>query len=174
MPADEAFQGYHKDQLILLLTEVYGLVSGPAWWRRSLLEILVKDLGYRCVLTLDALEDSKNSKTEGIMVLEVDDIPEAGNERHREKMALLEKKLRFGKVVKLQEADAGSGYAGRRLQQLPDFSFEFTMNDYVKNRLQKVNITRKFLKKDSKTITLGDDEESQLRRHHCFDQLGSS
>ena len=169
MPADEAFQGYHPDQLILLLTEVYGLVSGPAWWRRSLLEILVKDLGYRvnvydrCVLTLDASEDTKNAKTEGIMVLEVDDILEAGNERHREKMALLEKKLRFGKVVKLQEADAGSGYAGRRLQQLPDFSFEFTMNDYVKNRLQKVNITRKFLKKDSKTITLGDDEESQLR-----------
>ena len=57
MPADEAFPGYREDQLILLLTEVYGLVSGPAWWRRSLLEILVKDLGYRvnvydrCVLT---------------------------------------------------------------------------------------------------------------------------
>ena len=55
------------------------------------------------------------------MVLEVDDILEAGNERHREKMTLLEKKLRFGKVVKLEEVDAGSSFACRRLQQLPDF-----------------------------------------------------
>ena len=47
MPSDEQFEGYHMDQLVLLLTEVYGLVSGPAWWRRSLLEILVKELGYR-------------------------------------------------------------------------------------------------------------------------------
>lgn len=30
MPPDEAFQGYHLEQLILLLTEVYGPVSGPA------------------------------------------------------------------------------------------------------------------------------------------------
>ena len=35
------------DQLIVLNTEVYGLVSGPAWWRRCFLEILVKQLGYR-------------------------------------------------------------------------------------------------------------------------------
>ena len=58
MPADEAFEGYSPEQLILLLTEVYGLVSGPAWWRRSLLELLVKELQYRvcvydrCILTL--------------------------------------------------------------------------------------------------------------------------
>ena len=57
MPNDEQFEGYSSEQLILLLTEVYGLVSGPSWWRRSLLEILVKELGYRvsvydrCVLT---------------------------------------------------------------------------------------------------------------------------
>ena len=179
MPKDEHFAGYDSRELILLLTEVYGLVSGPAWWRRSLLEILVKELKYRvnvydrCVLTLDGEfpkkadgtidETATDVKTDGIIVLEVDDILEAGNKRHRERMDILEKKLRFGKVVKLQEANAGSGYAGRRLQQLPDFTFEFTMNDYVNNRLQKVNITRKFLKKDAKTIALGDDEETQLR-----------
>ena len=57
----------------------------------------------------------------------------------------------------------GSGYAGRRLRQLPDFSFEYSMDDYVKNRLQKVNITRKFLKKDAAKINLNEDEETQLR-----------
>ena len=101
MPSDEAFPGYGEDQLILLLTEVYGLVSGPAWWRRSLLEILVKELGYRvnvydrCVLTLDSQAepggDSSALKTEGIMVLEVDDILEAGGPRHRAKMDELER-----------------------------------------------------------------------------------
>ena len=47
MPSDESFPRYEAEQLILLLTEVYGLVSGPAWWRRSLLELLVKELKYR-------------------------------------------------------------------------------------------------------------------------------
>ena len=69
MPSDEAFAEYHPEQLILLLTQVYGLVSGPAWWRRSLLEILVKELGYRvnvydrCVLTLDGRRSQTRSRT---------------------------------------------------------------------------------------------------------------
>ena len=37
------------------------------------------------------------------------------------------------------------------------------MDDYVANRLQKVNSTRKFLKKDAAKITLNEEEESQLR-----------
>jgi hypothetical protein len=96
MPADEAFEGYSPEQLILLLTEVYGLVSGPAWWRRSLLELLVKELKYRvcvydrCILTLDGPLDPKNPdapvKTRGFIVLEVDDLLEAGDEEHRKKM----------------------------------------------------------------------------------------
>ena len=171
MPADEAFPGYREDQLILLLTEVYGLVSGPAWWRRSLLEILVKDLGYRvnvydrCVLTLDAQgsEGDPNIKTDGIMVLEVDDILEAGGPRHRAKMDELEKKLRFGKVVVLQDTPQGTGYAGRRLKQLKDFSFEYSMTDYVENRLAMVKLNGKVLKKDAAKIKLDEDGITQLR-----------
>ena len=173
MPPDECFEGYHPEQLILLLTEVYGLVSGPSWWRRSLLEVLVKELGYRvnvydrCVLTLDgqANDDPKvQVPTQGILVLEVDDMLEAGNETHRQKMKILEQKLRFGKIVELMDMQAeGSGYAGRRLRQLPDYSFEIDMTDYVKNRLTAVKISRKVLKKDATTTILNEDEESQLR-----------
>ncbi|CAE7766571.1 GIP [Symbiodinium sp. CCMP2592] len=53
------FPGCSEEQLILLHTEVYGLVSGPSWWRRPLLDVLLK-LGNqlnpyeRCVLTLPA------------------------------------------------------------------------------------------------------------------------
>lgn len=85
VPSDECFLGYHPKQFIMLLTEVYGLISGPAWWRRSLLEILVKELSYRvnvydrCVLTLDGANDK--GTTEGVIILEVDDILEAGTSK---------------------------------------------------------------------------------------------
>ena len=111
MPKDEAFSGYSDDQLIMLNTDVYGLVSGPAWWRRSFLEVLVKELGYRtnpydrCVLTLDAEEQVP---TRGAIVIEVDDVLEAGDEEHRRRMKVLEEKLRFGKAVELQSEDLGA------------------------------------------------------------------
>ena len=179
MPADECFPQYHPDQLILLLTEVYGLVSGPAWWRRSLLEILVKELGYRvnpydrCILTLDDVEgDPENTmvaygetyqKTKGIIVIEVDDILEAGEADHRKKMEWLESKLRFGKIVNLMEAKEGTGYAGRRVRQLADFSFTYSMDDYVRDRLKFIKLEKKVLKKDAATQKLTADEEQQLR-----------
>ena len=173
MPSDEQFEGYHMDQLVLLLTEVYGLVSGPAWWRRSLLEILVKELGYRvnvfdrCVLTLDGKLDPQNPSKEvptlGYIVLEVDDLLESGGPEHRELMSKLEKRLRFGKVVNLQESEGGSGYAGRRIKQHPDFSFTYSMDDYVTNRLHPVKVHRRTLKKNAAETLLNEDEISQLR-----------
>ena len=36
MPKDGLFPGCQEGQLILLHTEVYGLCSGPSWWRRTL------------------------------------------------------------------------------------------------------------------------------------------
>ena len=79
VPPDECFEGYDPEPLFLLLMEAYGLVSGPSWWRRSLLEVLVKELGYRvnvydrCVHTLERPQ-------------RVGDMLEAGNEVHLQKM----------------------------------------------------------------------------------------
>ena len=172
MPADEAFPGYDPEQLILLLTEVYGLVSGPSWWRRTLLEYMIKELKYRvnvydkCVLTLDGSKeagDENPSQTQGIVVVEVDDILEGGGPRHQENMRKLEAKLRFGKVINLVDHPEGTGYAGRRILQKPDGSFCYTMADYIANRLKYVKIDRKFLKRDAQEIPLLPDEEAQLR-----------
>ena len=168
---DEAFPGYDPRQLILLLTEVYGLVSGPSWWRKTLLEYLVRDLGYRvncydkCLLTLDALADGTENprETQGILVIEVDDILEAGGARHRQKMAKLEQKFRFGKIVDLMSVPEGTGYAGRRVVQLKDYSFQYDMQDYVQNRLKFIKMDRKVLQKHASTTLLNEDEESQLR-----------
>ena len=168
-PSDESLPGLDPRQMLLLNTEVYGLVSGPAWWRRTFLEVLVKELGYRvnaydrCVLTLDNESGIPGHPTEGIIVVEVDDILESGNERHRNKMAWLEKKLRFGKIINLREHPEGTGYAGRRIMQGPDGSFQYTMADYIKNRLKYVRIERKYLKKDASTTSLKEDEINQLR-----------
>ena len=173
MPADEPFPGYDRNQLILLLTEVYGLVSGLAWWRRTLLEVLVTELGYRvnpydrCVLTLDNDEAQQGAEepnhTRGVIVVEVDDLLEAGDDHHRKKMDWLEKRLRFGKIVNLMETPGGTGYAGRRIRQSQDGSVIYSMEDYVRNRLKYVNVDRKVLKKDYATTILNNDEETQLR-----------
>jgi hypothetical protein len=40
-PRGGSFEGLHQDQLLIPTTEVYGLVSGPAWWRKSLVNKLV-------------------------------------------------------------------------------------------------------------------------------------
>ena len=153
------------------------------------MEVLVTELGYRvnpfdhCVLTLDndsdAGERQKNDKTRGVIVIEVDDLLEAADEYHREKMDWLEKRLKFGKVVNLMNNPGGTGYAGRRVRQNSDGSVrgpnhpnfaslwdrhrQYTMDYYVKNRLKYVNIDRKVLKRDYNTTILNSDEETQLR-----------
>ena len=104
------------------------------------------------------LQRPKHPDKRGILVLEIDDMLEAGDEVRRQKMQLLEQRLRFGKILDLQSTESGSGYAGRRVRQLKDFSFEYSMDDYVANRLLKVNITRKFLKKNAAKITLNEEE----------------
>ena len=152
----------------MLETEVYGLVSGPAWWRKSFLEVVL-DLGYRinpydrCVLTLDSEDRSSHAPTEGILIIEVDDILESGGEIHQRKMKLLQERLRFGKAVELREEAAGTAYAGRRIKQLEDYSFQYSMDDYVANRLRPVVLEKKTLLKNAETTLLSAEEEAQLR-----------
>jgi len=168
MPIDWTFPGCTSEQLIMLETEVYGLVSGPAWWRKSFLEVVL-DLGYRinpydrCVLTLDSEDPSSHAPTEGILIIEVDDILESGGEIHQRKMKLLQERLRFGKAVELREEAAGTAYAGRRIKQLEDYSFQYSMDDYVANRLRPVVLEKKTLLKNAETTLLSAEEEAQLR-----------
>ena len=95
--------------------------------------------------------------------MEVDDILEAGNAEHQKRMAWLETKLRFGKTVDLMEEKHGTGYAGRRVRQLADFGYEYSMDDYTQNRLRPVTLERKVLLKNAKETALNESEEAQLR-----------
>ena len=82
------------------------------------------------VLTLDAESRHADAKTEGVIVIEVDDLFEAGSELRRRKMERLAGKLKFGKAVNLQKDRAGTGYAGRRVCQLENFSYSISMDDH--------------------------------------------
>ncbi|CAE7807940.1 unnamed protein product [Symbiodinium sp. CCMP2592] len=166
-PKDEGLPGLDPRQLLLLLTEVYGLVSGPAWCRSSFLQKVQKH-GFRlcpyepCILTLPG--EAPGSPTEGVIVIEVDDLIEAGGSSHRKKFEALEKEITFGKVVRLLDAkEADSTYAGRTLRQLPDYSFELNIEEYVYTRLAPVTLTRKVFKKDASEVPLEPSEVTQLR-----------
>ena len=102
-------------------------------------------------------------RTQGIIVIEVDDLLGAGSSEHRAKMKWLETKLKFGKIVELMGVKEGTGYAGRRIRQLPDFSYTYSMDEYVRDRLKFVRFERKILKKDALNTRLTADEEQQLR-----------
>ena len=93
----------------------------------------------------------------------MDDILEAGGPRHRKLMQRLESKFKFGKIVDLMKTPEGTGYAGRRLRQLQDYSILYDMQEYVTNRLKFVHLERSTLKKNAATTILNAEEESQLR-----------
>ena len=161
-PRDESLPGLHPQQLLLLMTEVYGLVSGPSWWRRSLLSVATGTLGYKlneydkCVLTLPSSSTSPTAKTEGFMVIEVDDIAEGGGTQHEEK-------LKFGKIDDLYGNPEGTTYAGRHIRQCKDFSFEHHMDEYIYTRLEPVKLSRRVLKKDAQQVKLDEKEKTQFR-----------
>ncbi|CAE7305094.1 unnamed protein product, partial [Symbiodinium sp. KB8] len=166
-PRDECMPGLHPEQLILLLTEVYGLVSGPSWWRSSLLQRLYKHNYHlcpyeSCILLLPG--DKPGDPTEGVIVIEVDDLVEAGSQKHRDKLAVLEKEIRFGKITNLLEAsEQESTYAGRTLRQLQDHSFVTHMEEYIYTRLAPITLAKKTLKKDAAETPLDPSEITQLR-----------
>ena len=92
--------GSKPGNLILLTTEVYGLVLGPAWWRVSFVKQFL-DKGHRfvpmalCALTLPGKEPG--SPTRGLVVLEMDDAMEGGDEQHEAMMTDIASRITFGK-----------------------------------------------------------------------------
>jgi hypothetical protein len=157
-PRGGSFEGYHPDQLMIPVTEVYGLVSGPAWWRKSLVTKLVTEHGYRlcpydrCVLTLPGAKEG--APTRGVIVLEVDDTLEGGEAEHIEQMKLLKESIRFGKSTVLQEEVDGVMFAGRRIRQLPSFAFKVDMNDFCEKRLDKVKLKKRPRAKNKESTVL--------------------
>ena len=134
----------NKDQLVLLETEVYGLVSGPAWWRVSFVKKFIS-LGYvmnrcdPCAMVLPG--PSEKAKSRGIAILEMDDVLEGGDELHEKNMDALGKLVTFGKVKECYGAAEGFLFNGRKWRQDKDFHIYYDMNEYMKDRLKTVPLT---------------------------------
>ena len=78
-PPPEGLPGEDDDILIELLTEVYGLVSGPPGWRKTLLSKF-KDLAFArhplapCVVLMYETIGGKPKTLSGLVVIETDDL----------------------------------------------------------------------------------------------------
>ena len=84
----------------------------------------------------------------GFLMVEVDDIIEAGTDVHRAKMDQMAKQLRFGKIEDLFVNS--SSYANRKIKQKEDFSFQVQMEEYVYTRLDPVSLSSRVLVKDAR------------------------
>eukprot|EP00959_Pyramimonas_sp_CCMP1952_P334142 6997793-Pyramimonas_sp.AAC.1 len=114
--------------LIRLDREVYGLVSGMAAWRSTMVDRLSK-LNYRmsiydpclfCLFSNDPHDESKDPIVQGIVVLEVDDALSGGTDLHNNKMKQLRTVIKFGHWHSLYQ-DGPHYFAGRRFTQEKDF-----------------------------------------------------
>ena len=135
----------HPDQLILLETEVYGLVSGPAWFRVSFVRKFL-DQGFqlngldRCVLVLP---DERNpSESKGVALLEMDDVMEGGDSDHDSRLENIASQIDFGKTRLVYGDQSGALFNGRRWFQDKQFNITYNMNEYIRDRLHPVDIPK--------------------------------
>ena len=169
--------GKGKDEIIRVLTAVYGLVNAPAMWRRTVRRVL-KKLGYLestfdpClyVLPFTAEEDQAGRRDvqegqhgrrgcAGLVLLDVDDFLQGGNPRHRGLMERLRGRFRFGRWRTIYK---GSGeYLGRTVYQLDNYEIQVSMERYINEKLRPVVLPRDKIKDEDRVL---DERETTLLR----------
>ncbi len=91
------------------------------------------------VMTLPPSSGSTSKLNDGIVLIEVDDILEGGNDTHRKRIKKCYAKYQCGKRKNLQDlGKEGALISGIRIIQNKDFSFNWRMNEYVKKSLSDV------------------------------------
>ena len=94
----------------LMIAEVYGLVSGPAWWGVLFVKQFL-DRGYAyvpmdsCALTLPGEEEG--SPTTGLVVFGMDAVMEGGDEQHEAIMTDIATKTCFGPIKEVKQFNEG-------------------------------------------------------------------
>ena len=81
--------------------------------------------------------DSTLRKTQGIAVLEMDDVEEGGNAEHQAALASIAKNVTFGKSRCVYGDKEGTLFNGRRWWQDKNYNVYHTMNEYCAERLWK-------------------------------------
>ena len=142
-----------QNALVRVLTAVYGLVNAPAVWRKTVRRHLI-ELGYNesvfdpCLYYLRPNEKEKASVERfvvaGVVLLDVDDFCQGGNQRHEDLMGELRKRLKFGKWRDVYGGTAE--YIGRTLKQLENFEIQVSMQRYIGEKLRVVTLPKDRLK----------------------------
>ena len=111
--------GEDDDILIELLAEVYGLVTGPPAWRKSLFTKF-KELEFKrhplapCVALMYETLGGKENQFSGLVLVETDDLLGGGiGDKYLDAVAELRRHFKFGKWVELM--DTPTEYGGRTL-----------------------------------------------------------
>jgi hypothetical protein len=135
LPPPGGIPGESDDILIEILAEIYGLISGPPGWRRSLFTTL-KQAGFKahplapCVVIM--YEDLKGVKEQfsGLVCVETDDLLGGGiGPKYDKAVKFLREEYTFGKWKILKQGT--TEYGGRTVWQLPDSSFKVSMSRYL-------------------------------------------
>ena len=154
--------------LIHVRTAVYGLVNAPAVWQKTVRRLLLA-LQYKesvfdsCLYYLPAIQEEKSGPDDfmvaGVVLLDVDDFCQGGNQRHQDLMATLRTQLKFGKWKDLYEGSAE--YIGRTLTQTKTFEIQVSMKRYIEEKLKPVTLPKDRLK--DKSSKLNEQEITWLR-----------
>eukprot|EP00971_Amphidinium_carterae_P155227 3078163-Amphidinium_carterae.1 len=143
-------------RLVRLDKELYGLLSGPAAWRKTALSTL-KQLGFvnhplsPCVFCLFPTEsktappiDMRGESTpsiEGWIVILVDDFIFGGHSsRYHQKVTELRKTFKFGKWQSLMKGSE-LRFGGRSIQQDEGFNVSVDVTHYVQ-KIERIELSR--------------------------------
>ena len=146
LPPPGGIPGEQEDIVIEILAEIYGLISGPPGWRRSLFTTF-KQLDFKahplapCVVLMYEEIDSKPNQFSGLICVETDDLLGGGiGPKYQAAIEVLKKEYNFGKWKILQESS--TEYGGRTLKQFPDFSFTISMSRYLRDKASEIKLAR--------------------------------
>ena len=145
-PPPGGIPGEDDDILIEILAEVYGLITGPPAWRKSLFTTL-RELEFKnhplapCIVLMYEKLAGKDNQLSGIICVETDDLLGGGRgPKVHEAVEHLRKKYKFGKWKMLM--DEQTEYGGRALKQHGNFGFQITMTRYLREKSAETKLER--------------------------------
>ncbi|OLP81104.1 Copia protein [Symbiodinium microadriaticum] len=155
--------------LIEVLTAFYGLVNAPSTWRKTVVRVLlalqyIESVFDPCLYYLpyspDEIEREGQRGCAGVVLLDVDDFAQGGNERHQKLMQQLKERFRFGKWRCLY---GGHGeYLGRTVRQREDFEVRVDMQRYIEEKLRPITLPRERMRQGDDAV-LTEKEVTMLR-----------
>eukprot|EP00971_Amphidinium_carterae_P333290 6467958-Amphidinium_carterae.3 len=104
--------------------------------------------------------DDARVPIDGVLAVLVDDILEAGTERHRSLISKLLKAFKFGKHETLKTRD-WSIFNGRQVKQAGDFSISVNVHDLINSKLQTLKLSRE--SKRQVEAGVNEDERALMR-----------